>query len=369
MRYVAASLSPLIPRRRLWLPVLVLCLGLVTVVASLVFAAGAKSGESAHPSGARWDGMPLDGRWERTALASETYALVNDPQRPSVIWAGTAGGIRVSSDGGLTWQTVAAGSRQDDFLSLGTVPGGDAMVAGTARGAVYLGVRQLNGSWQWRRVNRPLGSGHPIFSVALAPRGGLVLAGTFGSLYRGVRTTAGWAWRRVARTGDSAITSIAWASWNTRLAYAAVFGARPPVLTTRDSGRTWHADTQGLPSSLPTQALSALRTHPPRVILTTMGGGVWERVAGAAWHDVSAGLPGRHGMPLVARQVGGSVLLYTGTMGFGVYGKEGTAPWRRVGTGLDGGDHTVLGLAGASKPHPVLLAGTALGVFRYVPTR
>jgi hypothetical protein len=50
-----------------------------------------------------------------------------------------------------------------------------------------------------------------------------------------------------------------------------------------------------------------------------------------------------------------------------VYGKEGAMAWRRIGQGLNGGDHTVLGLALTSGPHPVLLAGTVLGVFRYVP--
>jgi hypothetical protein len=170
----------------------------------------------------------------------------------------------------------------------------------------------------------------------------------------------------VAHTGDAAITSIIWAPWDVHRAYAAVFGTWPPVLTSHDDGRTWHPDGSGLPSALPTQALLALATGARQIILTTMGNGVWLRSAAGRWHDISAGLPARHAMPLVAAP-GRQVLLYAGTMGFGVYARHGAGPWRRLGRGLDGGAYTVLALAMTSGAHPTLLAGTALGLFRYAP--
>jgi hypothetical protein len=193
-----------------------------------------------------------------------------------------------------------------------------------------------------------------------------MLAGTFGALYRGGRMGSGWTWQAVAHTGDAAITSIIWVPWDVHRAYAAVFGTRPPVLVSDDDGRTWHPDTRGLPSALPTQALLALATGARQIILSTMGDGVWLRAATGRWRDVSAGLPARHAMPLIAAP-GKQVALYAGTMGFGVYARQGAGPWRRLGRGLSGGAYTVLALAMPSGSHPTLLAGTALGLFRYAP--
>jgi hypothetical protein len=97
-----------------------------------------------------------------------------------------------------------------------------------------------------------------------------------------------------------------------------------------------------------------------------MGDGVWLRSATGRWRDVSAGLPARHAMPLVAAPASREVL-YAGTMGFGVYVRQGAGPWRRLGRGLNGGAYTVLALAMTAGSHPTLLAGTALGLFRYTP--
>ena len=54
-------------------------------------------------------------------------------------------------------------------------------------------------------------------------------------------------------------------------------------------------------------------------------------------------------------------------MGDGVYVKQGGAAWRRLGRGLLGENNTILAVGIAAGPHPALLAGTASGVFRYVP--
>jgi hypothetical protein len=112
--------------------------------------------------------------------------------------------------------------------------------------------------------------------------------------------------------------------------------------------------------------LLALATGARQIILSPMGDGVWLRAATGQWRDVSAGLPARHAMPLVAAP-GRQVALYAGTMGFGVYARQGAGPWRRLGRGLSGGAYTVLALAMTPGSHPTLLAGTALGLFRYAP--
>jgi len=212
---------------------------LAAAVAQALFAAEG-SGSAAHrsPPVSRWDGVPLAGSWQLTSLTTQTNALLAGPGRTNVIWAGTADGAWLSADGGTTWRRAASGLGHDEILSLGTTPAGAEIVAGSGMGAVYLGAFRRDGRWFWQRIMRPLGSDHPIFCVALSPNGGhSALAGTFGAVYRGVRSREGWRWRRVARAGgNSGVTSIAWAPWDARLAYAAIFGITPPVIVTRDGG-------------------------------------------------------------------------------------------------------------------------------------
>jgi hypothetical protein len=52
-------------------------------------------------------------------------------------------------------------------------------------------------------------------------------------------------------------------------------------------------------------------------------------------------------------------------MGHGVYDKAGGATWQHLGQGLSGASGIVLALAETGGPSPVLLAGTANGLFRY----
>ena len=304
----------------------------------------------------------------RTRLTLPTNALLDDPHRANLLWAGTAQGVWRSPGRGATWQRAGPGFDGHAIPALAATSTSGAIAAGGDNRAVYVGAARRGSDWHWQRINPLLGPDHPIFSLAVAPAGGggTVLAGTFGALYRGVRMGSGWTWRAVAHTGDAAITSIIWVPWAMHRAYASVFGTRPPVLVSDDDGRTWHPDTRGLPSALPTQALLALATGARQIMLSTMGDGVWLRSATGRWRDVSAGLPARHAMPLVAAPESREVL-YAGTMGFGVYVRQGAGPWRRLGRGLSGGAHTVLALAMTAGSHPTLLAGTALGLFRYAP--
>jgi hypothetical protein len=325
---------------------------------------------SPPPAHSRWQGLPSGGTWVRTRLTLPTNALLEDPHQAGLVWAGTAQGVWLSPDGGATWQRAGRGLDGHAILALAATPASDTIVAGGDNGAVYVGAARGGKDGRWQRISPVLGPDHPIFSLAAvtpAGGGGTVLAGTFGALYRGVRVGSGWTWRAVAHTGEAAITSIIWAPWDAHRAYAAVFGTWPPVLGSHDDGRTWRPDTSGLPSELPTQTLLALATGARQIILSTMGDGVWLQSAAGRWHDVSAGLPARHAMPLVAVPKSREVLLYAGTMGFGVYARQGAGPWRLLGRGLSGGAYTVLALSMTSGSHPALLAGTALGLFRYVP--
>ncbi|HEX6507498.1 MAG TPA: hypothetical protein VF221_07690 [Chloroflexota bacterium] len=310
-----------------------------------------------------WHGLPLTGHWHRTSLTVLTNALLGVRHRSAIV-AATTDGMWRSSDGGRTWQRMGLKGRS--LVSLAGSIQGDVVIAGSDDGTVYLGVREPASSWRWRRINVSWGAGHPVFSLALAPSGEVVLAGTFGSLYRGTRSGGYWSWQRVVRThDDAAVTSLVWLPWAPQHAAGALFGVWPPALASADGGRTWERDGRGLPPTLPTQTLLPVSDPEGHMILTTMGGGVWRQDDRGTWHDFSAGLPERHAMPIVAQPIDRTTVFYAGTMGYGVYAKEGTSSWRRLGEGMEGGQYTALGMALVPRPHPSLLIATARGVYRY----
>lgn len=334
-------------------------------VVALVVLAAAGGVAAGWTRPAPWMGSAPGGSWLRTALALQTNALVATPGHPGVLFAATGEGVWRSGDRGVHWTQAGRGLRTT-IMSLALSARADTLFAGAADGAIYaLDVRR----GRWERLSPAL-AGNPIYSLAVAPVGRtVVLAGSVGALYRGAVVAGRWRWRLVARTGEGAVSSIVWSPEGNGRALASAFGVWPPVLASHDRGQTWQPASQGLPGALPTQALVALSSSHAQIVLTTMGGGVWERAAGSHWRDISAGLPQRHAMALVATDREVPVTLYAGTMGEGVYAKQGSATWRRLGRGLVGVENTVLALALLKGPPPTLFAGTANGVFRYLAPR
>ena len=312
---------------------------LVVVVASVLGLAG----RTAQPAGpVAWRGPRPGGTWTVTSLRIQTNALLADPDHPSVLYAGTDDGVWRSLDQGTRW--TPTGLRERVVTALAMDAGSRDLYAGDQDGIVFAGRNPTAGT-TWQAASPVLG-GTPVFSLAVSQALQVVLAGSTGALYRGVQGAQGWQWQRVARTDDASISSIVWFPANGHdLAIASVFGVSPAVIASDDGGRTWHASVDGLPATLPTQALLALATQPPAVILTTMGGGVWERAASGSWHDISRGLPEQHAMPVVALAGQGPPVLYAGTMGYGIYVKQGSAAWAQLGRGLTGAENTVLAIA------------------------
>jgi hypothetical protein len=335
-------------------------------------------------SQAEQETLPRTGRWVPTNLRLAVHTLLADPHQRGLLLAGTTSGIWRSTNGGATWRPDGR-SPQEDIFALSAPGDGRTVLAGAFDGVVY--ARDSTGSVRWRPISPPLqtlsadnvvqrGAGSnagssssaaevaPIFSVAVSPDGRTALAGSLGTLYRGAKVGLHWNWQQVRANGNAAITAILWPPWNAHLVFATIFEQAPPVVVSHDGGQTWHADAAGLPASLPAQALATGTTARHQLFLTTMGGGVWMRSGTRRWRDTSTGLPQRHAMPLITstRYV---EALYAGTMGHGVYEKGDGAAWHHLGRGLSGASGIVLSLAETGDPSPVLLAGTANGLFRY----
>jgi photosystem II stability/assembly factor-like uncharacterized protein len=293
-----------------------------------------------------------------TAVAGEVYALLETPS-PNASWfAGTTAGLRVSTDAGRSWAPAKGPLGTASILSLAAAPDGHTVYAGSDNGVVYQ--RSAGGSADWREIGSPT-KGSPIFALSVSPLDPrTVLLGTIGGVYRGALRQGAWTWTRVVSTGDSSVTSVAWAPWDRRVAFASVFGVSPAVLRSSDDGRSWQASTRGLPSTLPTETLLAVPAA-KGIMLSTMGAGVWMTTSGGPWRDVSAGLPERHAMPIAGE--GG--VQFAGTMGYGIFARQDNSSWRRLGHELADGAHIVLSLLLTSGPRPVLLAGTANGLFAY----
>jgi hypothetical protein len=376
--------------RRLW-PALVGILALALALCAVALIGAYRRSSPATSTVA----LPPAGRWMRTSLHGDVTALLPLPGHPATVLAATTNGIWRSGDAGVTWQPDGSGTRGRSVFVLASSAGSTNVWAGNFDGTVSqrdaAGARVV-----WRRISPVLLSDPsyealPIYSLAVSPlKGHPLLAGSMGAIFRGVVSGGAgmWRWQRVwawssgsapppgcfgrcsasgndsnAGSGGGAVTSLLVAPWDVHLIFGSLFEASPPVVVSDDGGNTWAPAAEGLPASLPAQDLASGDVQARQIFLTTMGGGVWQRKADGSWQDIDAGLPQRHAMPLLA--TGGA--LYAGTMASGVYERVGSGAWHRLGSGLAGPAATVMGLAESAGPHGVLLAGTADGVYRYMP--
>ncbi|HEV8043140.1 MAG TPA: hypothetical protein VGP62_29945, partial [Bryobacteraceae bacterium] len=73
---------------------------------------------------------------------SAVIALAIDPNTPDIIYAGTSGGVFMSSDGGQNWNAILAGMFHRNVTSLSLDTNNSKIVyAGTEGGGVFRYVR------------------------------------------------------------------------------------------------------------------------------------------------------------------------------------------------------------------------------------
>lgn len=122
------------------------------------------------------------------ALAQQVQALAVDPADSGTVWAGTRlAGLHVSHDAGQTWAPSGQGMPATDVRKLLADPGRQGLIyAGTAGGLF----RSLDGGLTWAAFG---GLGNEIVtSLAQKPGGeGILYAGTFGAGVFEVNTASG----------------------------------------------------------------------------------------------------------------------------------------------------------------------------------
>lgn len=175
----------------------------------------------------------------------EILSLAADPQRSEVLYAGTAGGVYKSVDGGATWRRASRGLRDAQVLALAVAPSDSAIVyAGTGFGV--FSSRDGGATWQRSRGLPPLQS---ILSLAVDPRDpGRVWAGGGSFLFR--TRDAGEHWERVEVENLLRVTAIAIDPVRPDTLYlaAAKLGEDgiEGILKSTDGGATWQPRNTGL---------------------------------------------------------------------------------------------------------------------------
>ena len=281
--------------------------------------------------------------------------LLIAPESPSRWYAGTASGLYLSDDAGLTWHLAQPGPGHAAATTL----------AVAADGSLYLGnddgvLRSPDGGQHWE----PRRSGLPADTVlALAPAAGdgfagLIYAGLAGQgLYRstdgGLHWEAtGWTKRGVPAVlvdpGDPSHLFI-------RVAYERVYESR-------DSGQTWAARWDGL--GLATQIISlAMDSRRPGALYAGGSEGLFRSLDGAAsWQSVGPELAGQTVFAIALDPRGGGDL-YAGATNGAYRSLDGGEHWEPWGHGLE--NVTVTALAFARQDARLVFAGTKYqGVFQ-----
>ena len=297
---------------------------------------------------------PTDAWMPSSGPHTVIHALVRAPW--GALYAGTSQGIFASADRGATWHPVGSGFGGGEAWGIAAVrgPQGDAILVAANDGFVY---RLPRGGGRWTRAVAPIGA-QGAFAVYALPHPGAALAGSDHGIFRSV--DGGRSWRRVASTAGGAVVVFARDPANGRL-YAGLAGLPRPLRMSVDDGANWRTP----PAPLPPPSVEALLAVAGRMYAGVMGppGGrvVWVG-GGCGFVPRASGLPrAADGMVLAAIN-GTPPHLLLGTMGLGVYRTPPEGRWARLGQGP--GDGIVTSLLVVPGTHPIVLAGTAAGIYR-----
>jgi photosystem II stability/assembly factor-like uncharacterized protein len=222
---------------------------------------------------------PPDWVWEKAEAGlprqAVTLALVADPRDPSRLWAGyyAPNGLAVSSDGGQTWTIGAQGLGDDPIFDLLLLPG-DVLWAGTRDGLL----RSTDGGTSWEPVAAEGLPAATAFALATDAAGQVYVGFDDAGLYLKEQDSDVWApLARDEPLSNSAVLSLAVSPDGNHL-YAGTAGHG--LYASQDAGRTWKAALPGeyvpnlaVASFDPLMAVASLRN---RLVRTRDGGVSWE---------------------------------------------------------------------------------------------
>jgi len=294
--------------------------------------------------GAHWTSLLGLGR-------AQVLALAIDPTSPSVLYAGLHHFlVYKSTDGGSTWGAANSGMTAKNAWSLAIDPGNPQRVyAGTEAGAFL----STDGAATWTAAGTGLPSG-TVWALAVDPSSGAVYAGTNSSgVYRS--TDHGGTWSAVS--SGLAVTPVYALAVDPVHPTNIFAGTAQGVFRSADGASTWTATAAGGRIF----SLAVDPSSPSTVYAAVADAGVLRSDdGGQTWGSVSSGLPG-DGVNALAIDPTATGTIYAGVLR-GVYKtvNHGDA-WTASFTGMR--TLTPLSLAVDPATPTTVFAGTNVGLY------
>ncbi len=291
---------------------------------------------------------------------SYVYSIVIDRNTPTTMYAGTAGGVSKSTDGGVNWVATAPNNAMVQALAID--PSNSSIVyAGTLSG-VY---KTTNGGGSWTAINSGLGStGFPpnIRAIAIDPNNpATVYAGGFLGMFKSTNGGASWASSASGLTGQN-VRALVIDPVTPSTLYVGLNAVG--VFKSTNSGANWTAANSGL-GNLSIRSLAIVPNATATLYAGTLNGIFKTTASGTSWSAVNNGLliPYTDNVSRVPASVNAIVVdpltpanVYAGStnsvIATGAYGltsvlksTDGGANWTAVTNGFGGLNSGFLSLA------------------------
>ena len=225
------------------------------------------------------------------------------------IFAGTPGGVFMSTNNGSSWTKTGLTSINVQSLA----SSGNNIFAGTKNNGIFLSTN--NGS-SWAPVNTGLTNTNV---VSLAISGSNIFAGTGGGVFLSTNDGSGWA---AVNTGIGIIASLAISGNNI---FAGTYGGG--VFLSTNNGSSWAAVNTGLTST----NVVSLAISGNNIFAGTYGGGIFLSTNnGSSWTAVNTGLTNPY---IYSLAISGSNI-FAGTSGGVFLSINNGSGWAEVNTGL-----------------------------------
>ncbi len=250
---------------------------------------------------------------------SPVYAVAVDPRSSQTVYAGTSEGLRISHDGGATWNPVAMGPTGIEVYSLAFgLPEGELLVGSS--GAIG---RSVDRGQSWALVPTLA-----VFSFAVAPNEPkTALAATRGGLFRTADAGLNWT---AANRGLERLFPVSVVSDPTKrdVFYAATAGKG--IFRSDDAGQSW----KPLGPELERTVVRSVIVDPskPESLYAGTDGGVFASAnGGRSWDKKSSGLP-RSVVYALRFAPGGPARVFAGTSAGLFESRDRGASWSAAAT-------------------------------------
>jgi len=305
-----------------------------------------------------WTSSGPDGQGDVSALAI-------DPTNPSIIYAGSFGGIFKSKDGGDTWSPASSGlvpnpGIYDEGGGVYTLAVDPVNPNTVYAGTMYEGAfKSTDGGASWSAINSGL-TGQLVFGLAIdSTTPSTVYAATLDDgVFKTIDGGANWS---AANNGLSLSDDGYWAVVIDPTSPSTLYvGASSGVYKSTDGAASWSALT-GLPGNVGSLAIDP--QTPSTLYAGTQLNGVFKSTDGAAsWNEINTGLTDIH-VSSVAVDPKTPSKVYVGSyyLGAGLFrSANGGASWSPVNIGTD----AAIAALAVDPENGTAYAGTWRGFFR-----